>query len=145
MARPSSFTEELGAQILDRISCGESLVRICEDDAMPHRATVMRWINKDPAFRDKYRASAQERLHSYAEELIEIADDQGLDPQQAKLMIYARQWVMGRLEPKKWGDKVSTEVSGPNGGPVETKDVTDRDRAKALASLFARLKAKGEA
>lgn len=37
--------------------------------------------------------------------------------------------------------KQTIEVSGPNGGPVETKDVTDTQRAKALAVLIAKVKA----
>lgn len=37
--------------------------------------------------------------------------------------------------------KQTIEVSGPNGGPVETKDVTDTQRVKALAVLIAKAKA----
>lgn len=36
--------------------------------------------------------------------------------------------------------KEKVEHSGPDGGPIETADVTDRERAKALAALIAKAK-----
>jgi hypothetical protein len=30
-------------------------------------------------------------------------------------------WVLSKEEPKKFGDKVSQEISGPDGGPLEFK------------------------
>jgi hypothetical protein len=40
---------------------------------------------------------------------------------------------------------VKAEISGRDGGPILTAEVTDDDRKKALASLFAKFKAKHEA
>lgn len=39
----------------------------------------------------------------------------------------------------------AVEHSGPDGGPIETADVTDDMRAKALAAFIARTRPKGEA
>ena len=36
----------------------------------------------------------------------------------------------------------STEVSGPDRGPIETREVTDETRARALAAFIAKTKAK---
>lgn len=36
-----------------------------------------------------------------------------------RLKIDARKWYAGKIAPKKYGDKVSTELSGPDGGPVQ--------------------------
>ena len=38
--------------------------------------------------------------------------------QRSKLRIDARKWKASKLAPQKYGDKVSTEVSGPDGGAV---------------------------
>lgn len=139
--RVSTYTPELGERILERISCGESLVTICQDKDMPGRTTVMRWVNQDPVFRDNYCAATRDRMHSYAEQIVEIADDPEIDPNVARVRIYARQWVMARLDPRKWGDKVAAEISGPGGGPIQTEAITHLQRAKAAASLFARSRA----
>ena len=57
-----------------------------------------------------------------------------------KLRIWARQWRAAKLAPKKCGDKVQTEHSGPDGGPMEVAAVTytDADRARALADFMAK-------
>lgn len=39
----------------------------------------------------------------------------------AKLQVNTRQWVISRLLPKKYGDVVTQEVSGPDGGPIVTQ------------------------
>jgi hypothetical protein len=36
----------------------------------------------------------------------------------------------------------STELSGPNDGPIETREVTDEMRARALAAFFKKTSAK---
>ena len=40
----------------------------------------------------------------------------------SRLMVDAREWLASKLAPKKYGDKVSTEVSGPDGGPIQTEN-----------------------
>lgn len=67
-----------------------------------------------------------------ADEMLEIADDSSrdyvatenglvLDPenvQRSKLRVHARQWLMGRLLPRVFGDRVTQEVTGKDGGPL---------------------------
>jgi len=38
--------------------------------------------------------------------------------QHAKLRVDTRKWAASKLKPKRYGDKVTTEHTGPNGGPV---------------------------
>jgi hypothetical protein len=33
-------------------------------------------------------------------------------------MVDTRKWLLSKIFPKKYGDKVSAEVSGPDGGPI---------------------------
>ena len=40
------------------------------------------------------------------------------DWQVARLRIWERQWAAGKMKPKMYGDKVQTEVTGANGGPL---------------------------
>jgi hypothetical protein len=40
-----------------------------------------------------------------------------------RLRVDARKWVAAKLLPKKYGDKVQQEVSGPDGGPIEVQTV----------------------
>jgi hypothetical protein len=37
----------------------------------------------------------------------------------SRLMMDARKWLASKLAPKKAGDKIAAEVSGPDGGPIQ--------------------------
>jgi hypothetical protein len=41
--------------------------------------------------------------------------------QRSRLRVDSRKWLASKLVPKKYGDKVSAEVSGPDGGPILEK------------------------
>jgi hypothetical protein len=57
-----------------------------------------------------------------ADEIIGIADDADIDAgagvAKARLQVDARKWVASKLLPKKYGDKLQQEVSGPDGGAL---------------------------
>ena len=76
-----------------------------------------------------------------AEDILDIADDgtndwmekqdsegsaagwsfNGEHVQRSKLRVDARKWLMSKMKPKKYGEKVSQEITGKDGGPIETK------------------------
>jgi hypothetical protein len=37
----------------------------------------------------------------------------------SRLMMDARKWLASKLAPKKYGDKVEAQLSGPDGGPIQ--------------------------
>lgn len=132
--RPSDYTPDLAADICSLIAEGNSLRKICEADEMPDKSTVFRWLAKEATFRDQYARAQEDRTAAMAEDLLEIADANMSDIrivdgkvvfdgdviQRAKLRVDTRKWLMSKMSPKKYGDKVTQEVSGPDGGPVET-------------------------
>jgi hypothetical protein len=132
--RPSDYTDEAAADICARLAAGEPLVRICRDDGKPHIATVYRWLAAHESFREMYARARDDQADTLADEIVEIADDGRNDTytddsgfQQVKqdvinrsrLRVDARKWVAAKLKPKKYGDKMATELSGPNGGAVQ--------------------------
>ena len=44
------FNEEIAEQIICGLMDGKSLVKVCEEEGMPHRRTVLRWMEKDEDF-----------------------------------------------------------------------------------------------
>jgi hypothetical protein len=134
--RPSIFTQELAALICSRMSGGESLRSICEDADMPAKSSVFRWLADDATFRDQYARAMASRADAMAEEILEIADDGRNDTYKdadgnertdqdviarSRLRVDARKWLMARMAPKRYGDKIAQEVSGPNGGAIKTQ------------------------
>lgn len=133
MGRLTEYTPELAAAICDRMASGESLNAICKDDGMPAESTVRLWASSDrDGFAAKYARAREALMDFHAEELLEIADDKLGDPQRDRLRVDARKWLMSKLAPKKYGDKVETVHSGElRVGRIERvivrPDATDRD------------------
>jgi hypothetical protein len=112
------------SEILAKLADGLSLREICEADEMPNRNTVRLWLRQDPEFCAQYARAREEQADHYADEIIEIADTEP-DPQKARVRIDARKWVASKLKAKAYGDKVTQEVTGPGGGPIEVKTLAD--------------------
>ena len=111
VGRPSKMTEEVQAEILGRISTGESLRQICSDKHLPAAQNVFKFIYTNNEFRDNYEAARREQAEWLGEGLIDIADGDG-DTQRDRLRIDTRKWVMSKLLPKKYSDKIDLDVSG---------------------------------
>lgn len=155
--RPSSFTQETADEICERIADGESLRAICSEDGMPDKATVFRWLAVNESFRDQYARARETQADTIFDEILDIADDGHNDWMKRKfgdderwvengevlrrsaLRIDARKWMAGKLRPKKYGDKVQQEISGPDGKPVEVSgDPAQIGRALAFALAAAK-------
>lgn len=121
MARPSKYSEKLAGAICSRIAEGESLIQICRDPKMPARSTVMKWRSEIVEFSDKYAHAYEMQADKEFEEMEELAATATPETVQVvKLQIDTRKWTLARKQPKKYGDKVQQEISGPGGGPVRT-------------------------
>lgn len=117
--RPSLYTQEIADEICERLIGGESLRRICLDDHLPDARTVHRWLVVNEAFRQQYAHAKEIQADTKFEEAWEIASSATPeDVQVARLKVDTIKWQTGKLAPKKYGDKIQQEVSGPDGGPV---------------------------
>lgn len=146
MAGVTTYADEVALQICERLANGESLKAICEDEGMPARSTVFKWLAENKPFSDMYARAREEQADAIFDEIIEIADDgrndwmerrgeedagwvtNGENIQRAKLRIDARKWMAGKLRPKKYGEKL--ELSGDADSPLQVvfKTVYDADR-----------------
>ena len=128
VGRPSKFTQTLADNICERIANGESLRSICSDEKYPAARTVHRWMSENEEFCQQYARAREAQADLLAEQTVEIADDpkSGVDAvsvAHARLRIDARKWYAGKVAPKKYGDKVQTELSGAV--QIETRPLSD--------------------
>jgi len=136
MGRPSDFTREIADAICELIADGRSLRSICDDEGMPSKTTVFRWLAANEEFRNQYAYARETQADTYFEDVIDIADDSRNDwmkvsgeddvgwrlngdhVRRAQLRIDARKWMAGKLRPKKYGDKLA--LTDPTGeGPLQ--------------------------
>mgnify|MGYP000867958778 CR=1 FL=1 len=125
MGLPVEYSPEVADAICERLAVGESLRHICAQDGMPRMASVFRWLAANEAFREQYARAREEQAESYADEITQIADEE-IDPQRARVRIDARKWVASKLKPKKYGDKVTTELTGADGKPLQIEAIERR-------------------
>jgi hypothetical protein len=116
--RPTIYTQEIADLICQRLAKGESLRAICRGDEFPQESTVRQWAVDDrEGFYAQYTRSRDIGLDCMADEVQEIADGVG-DVARDRLRFDSRRWYLSKLAPKRYGDKLQQEVSGPDGGAL---------------------------
>ena len=118
----STFTQAIFDRICERIAEGESLRAICKGNGMPAKRTFLRWVAADETLAKQYAEAQVMRAEHYFDEIVEIAD-KGSDPAKTRVQVDARKWVLSRMNPKKYGDRVLNEHMGEDGGPLVVKIV----------------------
>jgi hypothetical protein len=111
------FSQETFDRICELMAEGQSLRAICKGDGMPNKRTVLRWIERDDKLRLQYSEAQNLRAEHYFDEIIDIADSRS-DPQKTRVQIDARKWVLARMNPKKYGDRMTNEHVGGDGNPI---------------------------
>jgi hypothetical protein len=134
--RPTDYTQEIGATICALLAEGNPLKRICEQPDMPCKTSVYVWLIKHPEFAEMYTRAREDQADTLADEIIHIADSpeigvktktgkdgveimEGDMIEHRRLRVDARKWVAAKLKPRKYGDRITNEMTGENGGPVK--------------------------
>lgn len=140
------YSPEIGDRICAEMVSGKSLNTVVQMEGMPSKRAVMYWLRQHPEFEKIYRIAQQERAEGYIEEIIEISDDgsndwmsnndpdnpgyklNGENCQRSRLRVDSRKWIVSKMMPRLYGDKV--EHTGPEGGPLQVNIVRFGDAAK---------------
>ncbi len=124
MGRPSDYSQELGDRICNELSEGISLRTVCLAEDMPSKTTVFRWLRENKEFRNQYATAKDESADALFEETIDIADGSVDEAKQAdpkasgavvnaiRLKVDTRKWMMSKMKPKKYGDKLDMTTNG---------------------------------
>lgn len=136
--RPTSYTEEIAADICRRVADGETLKQVCRSEHMPSESTVRGWALDDrEGFSARYARARDLCLEAWADDIVEISDDStndwmrrhhGDDDKEApwvingehvsrsKLRTENRKWLLSKLKPERYGDKMMH--AGHDGGAL---------------------------
>lgn len=105
---------------------------------MPGYSTVRGWERDDPEFLARSTRAREDGCHAMAQDCLQIADDarndwmdaraaegdekaaqfNGEHVQRSKLRIETRMRLLGKWLPKVYGDKVTSEHTGLDGGAI---------------------------
>ena len=130
------YTPEIGEEICERLSQGQSLQpTICQEMGIKWR-TVYEWKDKHPDFAANYARARRIGCHLIATRTRDTARGKGDstgDVVRDKLIIDTDLRLLRSWLPDIYGDKAHLEHTGKDGGPIEHKDVSASDLAKKLS------------
>lgn len=147
---PEAVPEDKAQAICEWISLGNTLRQWCRDNGI-HYSTVYLWMEKDKAFAQRFAHARDVGHDAIADDCLEIIDT---EPEMAESFSQSGSskhrdsghitWLKNRAEmrlkllakwnPKKYGDRTMTELTGADGGAIQ---IDDTERAAKLQSILA--------
>lgn len=151
---PRLYDAALIERILSEMSRGVSLRQICRAEGYPDESTVRQWaINDVEGFAARYAKAREAQMDAWADEILDISDDGSNDwkdretkdgrivrvlddehIQRSRLRVDARKWLMAKIAPKKYADRI--EAVGAGGEPLIPADTPARELAKAVYAIL---------
>jgi hypothetical protein len=145
------YSEALAQEIAERVSCGELLICICNDDHLPTMRRCKQWMNEHEDFAMLYKGSLNDRLDIFEEQVIQIADDASRDFKEvtrngrtvrvldgeaiarAKLRVEVRFRHLKAGRPNKWGDVSTLNVKSQD--PMDCSNLSTEELERRLAEI----------
>ncbi len=140
--RPTKYSKKLADRICEQLALGYSIRTVCHKGDMPSVQTFFRWLRKYDEFREQYARAKQEAADAMAEDILDIADDatndwmeihrrdavlyrlNGEHVQRSKLRIEARKFLMAKMKPKVYGQKIDLTSDGR---PLHKDTISDEE------------------
>lgn len=131
--RPSTYKPAVAKAICERLSKGEPLAEICRSEGMPPVRTVSQWKADHPRFAADFARARDDGYDAIAAECLRIADATERDTiivgagenereaantewiSRSKLRVETRLKLLAKWDPKRYGEKVTAELTGKDG------------------------------
>jgi len=121
---------QIAALVLEGMRSGLSAFKACQLAGV-NQSTFAGWLNDDAKLAKEYARAREALIEKMANELLEIADtpvgstesgstDSGA-VQKQRLQVDTRKWLLSKLAPKKYGDKL--ELSGDAENPLSIQRI----------------------
>jgi hypothetical protein len=127
----SDEREVIAAAVLRFMGQGLSCYKACKAAGVVN-STFLSWVDADKALADRYARAREDLIEHIASETIEIADEDvpttrigsydSAAVQKQRLKVETRKWLLARLAPKKYGDRLA--LAGDE-TPIEVKSALD--------------------
>lgn len=130
----AKLPEKAFERVLQLVSEGLSVAEACRQDDTPCQKSFYEWLKVEGKSEDRlqrYAHARDSRADVIFEEMIEIADDASNDwmerqnrdgsttevldtehVQRSRLRIETRKWMLGKMSPAKYGDKLDVQHGG---------------------------------
>lgn len=140
----ASLTPKKFDEIMELLEQGNSLSDVLKQNKdYPSRPTFYKYMKEDETRLNKYARATDMRAEFLFDEILDIADKQGSDVEikdgievvnynivnRNRLQIDSRKWILSKMFPKKYGDKLDVTSDGETIG-IDVKFVPrEKDRS----------------
>lgn len=128
----SDWADDQIEEMLRRMGEGETLTSIAQDARMPSVPTMWRWEERQDELGERITRAREQGYVSLAEKARDKAQ-KAEDPQKGRLAFDADRWFLGKMCPKRFGDKLDV-TSGGEKIQREADDVAKFSRMAAMAA-----------
>lgn len=157
--RPTKRTPEVIQKIIEGLSKGIPLTILCQPDDMPCTQSVYNWMADDSELSGHIARAREAGFDQIALDALSIADNSERDTvltdkggeipnsewiSRSRLRVETRLKLLAKWDWKRYGDRVAQEVSGPDGGPIETKSTRTDEESARFAEMLAKAKQRQE-
>jgi hypothetical protein len=126
--RPSKYQSAYCEEVVNCLAEGHSVTAFAGRIGVA-RSTVFKWAAEIPEFSDALKVGQAKAVGFWEKILASVARE---GKGNATAVIFALKNRAG----EDWADKIHTEVTGKDGGPIETRDSTPRELARAVLGLL---------
>jgi hypothetical protein len=133
--------EKITEFVCYQIAQGRSLRSILDDDPdLPAASAFLKWIGGCSILREQYAHARAMQYELLSDELISISDEfyttaedgtrERLSSeaiQRNRLRVETRKWMLAKMLPRQYGEKVTNEHTGKGGGPIQLAAVDLRN------------------
>jgi hypothetical protein len=154
--KKSESLVDQGEEVSELFQKVKEVIQMIEDGNSENYACGKIGINRatfrNAALRYKVDSEYARALSALAQnqvELLEVAigdmREGKIDAQMARVEIDARKWFASKFLPKRYGEKITQEISGPDGAPITQASVSlSPEQESNLAALVELAKSKAK-
>lgn len=139
VGRPHGYTEEKALEICELVADGQSINKISKMPGMPTRSTILKWFRDVPEFSVMYARAKEIGFEVLADEIIDLCDAaeniKAEELRRHQLMIDTRKWLLAKLQPRKYGERVTQEIVGNREEAPVQVEVTKEEIARIVQEV----------
>ena len=148
VGRPSEFTSEIEDLLLTHISNGGTLTAFCKAHKIG-APTIRRWKRNNEEFRFRYAQAQLDQWEVWGDQIISVSDDGSEDVvfndegkaitnwenvQRSRLRVDSRKWLLSKLLPRQYGDKVEVEQNTTINYVIASDPMSEKEFEKLYES-----------
>ncbi len=119
------FDQAIADDICERISNGQRIRQVCLE-LKTSSETVYDWIHNVESFAKQYARAKEHQAEVFSEEIMDLCDsiefkaEYGNAAVQAvRVQIDTRKWLLSKLLPRKYGDRIEQRIADPEGNALK--------------------------